>query len=277
MWPTPARQFKKKCFFYSPTLSFSIRPLLFHIFFIHPISHSSSFSISPFPFSPSLSLRYIHFTCARLSLSFLIAHSAPSFLSFRPIPVFSLLVATSESRHHFSFSCTLTPEFPQSYTSHPPSYIWILWFSPFFLASLRFCPFHSAQHSSIFFLLLIIPLLHWHTRFSDSISLSPSSPYFFLFSIIPLVFCTLPFHPFCVQTLPLSFPLSLWAYLSSLCNLAFLCPLLAPLSNIFLPLSLPLLVPSIPDLCPVHEYTLSHAVTLLLWNILTPKELTFCP
>jgi hypothetical protein len=45
-------------------------------------------------------------------LSLLIAHSARSFLSFHPIPVFSLLVPTSESRHHFSLSCTLSPYTP---------------------------------------------------------------------------------------------------------------------------------------------------------------------
>jgi hypothetical protein len=50
-------------------------------------------------------------------LSLLVAHSAPSFLSFRPIPVLSLRVPTSESCHHFSFSCTLSPrEFPLSYS-----------------------------------------------------------------------------------------------------------------------------------------------------------------
>jgi hypothetical protein len=39
-------------------------------------------------------------------LFLLIAHSAPSFLSFHSIRVFSILVPTSKSRHHFSFSCT---------------------------------------------------------------------------------------------------------------------------------------------------------------------------
>jgi hypothetical protein len=37
-----------------------------------------------------------------------IAHSTPSFLSFHPIPVFSLLIPTSESRHHFPLFCTLS-------------------------------------------------------------------------------------------------------------------------------------------------------------------------
>jgi hypothetical protein len=59
------------------------------------------------------------------------------------------------------------------------------------------------------------------------------------------VYCTLLFHPFCLQTLPLSFPLSLSAYYFS-CTL----PSLAPLSNIFLALSLPLLVPPISRSLP---------------------------
>jgi hypothetical protein len=72
-------------------------------------------------------------------------------------------------------------------------------------------------------LLLIFPLFHRHTRSSDSISFSPSSPCSFYFlSSIPLVSCPLPFHPFCLQTLPLSFPLSLSAY-SSLTLKYFSC------------------------------------------------------
>jgi hypothetical protein len=73
--------------------------------------------------------------------------------------------------------------------------------------------------------------------------------FFSFLSSIRLVSYTLPFHPFCFETLPLYFPLSLSPYssctLSSLCNLAFLCPFLASLSNIFLALSLPRLVSSI--------------------------------
>jgi hypothetical protein len=42
-------------------------------------------------------------------LSLLIAHSAPTFLSFHPISVVFLLVLTSESRHHFSLCCTVPP------------------------------------------------------------------------------------------------------------------------------------------------------------------------
>jgi hypothetical protein len=114
----------------------------------------------------------------------------------------------------------------------------------------------------------MFPLLHWHTRSCDSISFSPSSPCSFSFlSSIPLVFGTLPFHPFYLQTLPLSFPLSLSPCSSFTLNLAFLCPLLAPISNIFLALSLPLLVPSIADLCPpINRLSLmlSNIIMLLL-------------
>jgi hypothetical protein len=103
--------------------------------------------------------------------------------------------------------------------------------------------FHSALHSSIFLLLFYFPLLHWHTRFSDSFSLSPSFfPvfFFFLFSI-PVVSCTssLPyilssnfaalFPAFTISLFPNTLP--------SLCDLAFLCLLLAPLSNIFFSIS----------------------------------------
>jgi hypothetical protein len=101
---------------YPPPLS-SIISLLFHISFIHPI-----FILY---FSRLLSLPLFHFVASipRVFdyLSLLIAHSAPSFLSFRPIPIFSLLVPTSESRHYFSFSCTFPPqEFPLSYSPHTP-------------------------------------------------------------------------------------------------------------------------------------------------------------
>jgi hypothetical protein len=58
----------------------------------------------PVPLFPSLSFRFIHSTCARLSLSFLVAYPAPSFPFFHPKSVFSLLAPTSESRHHLSLS-----------------------------------------------------------------------------------------------------------------------------------------------------------------------------
>jgi hypothetical protein len=105
------------------------------------------------------------------------------------------------------------------------------------------------------FVFKFFALLHWHTGSCGSTCLSPSSPCSFsFFSSIPLVSCNLPFHPICPQTLPLSFPLSLSACssctLPSLCNLAFLYPLLAPTSNIFLALSLSPLFPSIPRSLP---------------------------
>jgi hypothetical protein len=113
---------------------------------------------------------------------------------------------------------------------------------------------------------------------SDSISPFPSSPCSFPFlSSIPLLSCTLPFHPFCLQTLPLSFPLSLSACSSyiflSLCYLAFLCPLLAPLSNIFPALSLPSLVLSILSLLlksPPHFLSpILHTHSTTLFAFLT--------
>jgi hypothetical protein len=137
----------------------------------------------------------------------------------------------------------------------------------------------------------MFPLHHWHTRFSDSISLSLS---FFLFSFlfsIPLVSCTPPFRPFCLQTLPCSFPFSLSAYssctLSSLCNLAFPCPLLAPLSNIFLALSLPLAVRSIIIVTKrkhlstsrfIYHYEYDHEVMIIsLEALFFYYNLLLCP
>jgi hypothetical protein len=79
-----------------------------------------------------------------------------------------------------------------------------------------------------------------HLPFALNLSTSSLVPSLFFFVSLQhsaSAGCTLPFHSFCPQTLPLSFPLSLSAYsscaLPSLCNLAFLCPLLAPISNIY--------------------------------------------
>jgi hypothetical protein len=94
-------------------LYFSILSLLFHISFIHPISLPSSFGISPRSF---LCLSHFAtfiphvFNC----LSLLIAHSAPSFLSFRPLPDFSLLVPTSTLTINFFFHLhSLSPSIPE--------------------------------------------------------------------------------------------------------------------------------------------------------------------
>jgi hypothetical protein len=65
-------------------------------------------------------------------------HKKYSFLSFRPIPIFCLLVPTSKSRHHFSFSCTLSPLW--SYLCHTPL-ILLLYLDSFFLACLCLVPF----------------------------------------------------------------------------------------------------------------------------------------
>jgi hypothetical protein len=103
-------QFQKFTFFPIPHLFLFLSILSFSISFIHSISLPSSFSSLSPSLSLSLSLSFLSFR------SLLIPHAAPSFLSFHPMPVFSLLVPTSKSRHHFPFSCTLlssgTPEFP---------------------------------------------------------------------------------------------------------------------------------------------------------------------
>jgi hypothetical protein len=111
---------------YPPPLS-SIISLLFHISFIHPI-----FILY---FSRLLSLPLFHFVASipRVFdyLSLLIAHSAPSFLSFRPIPEFSPRSHISISPLFFSplHSLSLSPgipEFPLSYISHTPCCSFIL-------------------------------------------------------------------------------------------------------------------------------------------------------
>jgi hypothetical protein len=81
---------------------------------IYLISLLSSFSISPRSFL-SLSVISPH-PCARSSLSLLVAHSAPSLFSFPSIPVLSLLIPTSKSRHHFS--CTFSPQVLRNFLSY---------------------------------------------------------------------------------------------------------------------------------------------------------------
>jgi hypothetical protein len=207
-------------------------------------------------------------------LSLLIAHSARSFLSFHPIPVFCLRVSTSESRHHFSLSCTLSPQVLLNFLCHTllidtPSCILYLesrFFDslPYFLLVDVFLPFtqlyiHSScfcSQSFHFFTGIPVPLV---VGTSPSLSLS----FFFSFQhSASILYTSLP--SILSSTLPLSFPLSLSAYssytISSLCNLVFLCPLLAPISNISLALNLPSLVPSIPRFLPVHQYSLYHGL-----------------
>jgi hypothetical protein len=113
-------------------------------------------------------------------LSLLIAHSVPSFLSFHPIPLFTLLVLTSKSRRlHFSFICTLSSQVLRNLLCT----LILPVVSEFLILSLLSCLYVSLFLSlSSFLLLLVFPLLNWHTRFSDSISLFPSYPCFFFFS-----------------------------------------------------------------------------------------------
>jgi hypothetical protein len=96
---------KKNFFFLSPTHFFfySVPPVPY---LFHPSYLPSVFL--PVPFSPSSSFRRIHSTCALL-----VVLSAPSFL-------LSLLVSTPESRHHFSLSCTLSPQILWNFLYHTP-------------------------------------------------------------------------------------------------------------------------------------------------------------
>jgi hypothetical protein len=130
-----------------------------------------------------------------------------------------LFWSASSGRACISFFCTLSSPVLRKFLCHTPlnlSYF-LLYLDSLILPLLSYLsvslPFHLALHSYIFLLLLIFPLLHWHIRFSDNISFS--SPCFFSFlSSITLVSCIHPLHPFCLQTLPISFPLSLSAYSS---------------------------------------------------------------
>jgi hypothetical protein len=90
--------------FSPPLLSFSILSPPFHFSFIHlPAVFAPYFS--PFP-----SLPLSHFAaCVRSSHCRRRRVTSCTLSLLRPIPVLSLLVPTSESRHHFSLSHTLSP------------------------------------------------------------------------------------------------------------------------------------------------------------------------
>jgi hypothetical protein len=92
-------------FLFFSSSSISLSPIL------SPFRLHSGFL--PFPFSSSLS----HFATSipHLLSSQHLLHllSSPSI----QIPLFSLLVSISKSRHHFSFSCTLSP---QEFLCHTP-------------------------------------------------------------------------------------------------------------------------------------------------------------
>jgi hypothetical protein len=105
-------------FFPSSSISFSsiLSPFRLHSLFL------------PIPFLPFLSFRYIHFTCARLSLS---THT--TFCIFFPLLSSNTCFSLSSFPHlNFAIIFLLhflspgTPEFPLSYTSHTCCCIWIL-------------------------------------------------------------------------------------------------------------------------------------------------------
>jgi hypothetical protein len=165
-------------------LYFSILSLLFHISFIHPISLPSSFGISPLSF---LSLSHFATSIPHVfnCLSLLIAHSAPSFLSFCFLSSFPRL------------TYTVSPQVLRNFLCHTPFTLPVV--SGFFdslLSFLLICvfvPFTQLYIHPFFLLLSFFPLLHWHTRSFGRTFLSPSLCSFSFLSSILLLFCTLRF------------------------------------------------------------------------------------
>jgi hypothetical protein len=156
-------------------------------------------------------------------VSLLTAHSAPSFLSFRPIPVFSLLVPTTKSRDDLSFFCTLFPQVLRNFLCHTPLILPVV--SGFF-----------NSFPSFLLVRVFVPVTHFYIppsfcsqSFHFFTGIPVSLVVFLSLLLLRVVSCTLSFHPFCLQTLPLAFLLSPSPYssytLPSLSNLAFLCPL----------------------------------------------------
>jgi hypothetical protein len=121
---------------------------------------------------------------------------------------------------------------------------------PSFLLVRVFVPFTQLYIHQFFLLLSMFPFLHWQSRSFSSTSLSLSSPCSFSFlSSIFSVFCTLLFHPFCLQTFR-----SLSRFHSEPISLA----LFPHWHSLHL-----LLFPPSPDLCP-YINTLSNIIILLL-------------
>jgi hypothetical protein len=133
-----------------PSPSISLLSILFFYFpsvFIQYFSQFLSLPLSHF----ATSIPHHVLNC----LSFLIAHPAPSFLSFHQIPVFSLLVPTSKSSHHFSFSYILSPQLLRHFLCHTPLIVPVIFgfFNSFpsFLLVCVFVPFtHLYIHPSPF-------------------------------------------------------------------------------------------------------------------------------
>jgi hypothetical protein len=167
---------KMSLFFYLSSLSISILSLFFDISFIHLISLPSLFTISPRSF---LSLSHVATSIPPVlnCLFLLIAHSAPSFLSSHSILLFYLRVLTSKSRHNLSFFGNLSPQVLRNFLCHTPLILPIV---PGFFDSFPSLSFSLRSTNNLFLLILIFPLLHWRTLFSDSISFSPS-PFSFSF------------------------------------------------------------------------------------------------
>jgi hypothetical protein len=156
--------------------------------FIHPIFLPSSLSISSRSFASSLS----HYTAYA-------PHPGPSLFFFRPIPVLSLFVPTSERslspQVHRNILCHASLILPvvRGFSDYLPSLLLVGVFVP--LVQLHTHPSSFRSHSFYFFAGIPVP---------------PYSPrlFSFLYST-QTVSCTLPFRPFSPRTLRLSFPLSL--------------------------------------------------------------------
>jgi hypothetical protein len=97
-----------------PRYPFPPLPYLFH-----PSYLSSVFAQY---FSPLLSLPLSHFVTSAphvlYRFTLLAAHPAPSLLSFRPIPVLSLLVPAFKSCHHFPLFRALSPQVHRNILCH---------------------------------------------------------------------------------------------------------------------------------------------------------------
>jgi hypothetical protein len=184
-------------------------------------------------------------------LFLLLAHSAPSFLSFHPIAVFSLLVPTSKFSHPFFclfHSLSLSGISLDSLILSLLSCLFV--FVPF--TQLYIHPSSFCSQYFHFFTGVLVPLVVFLSLFLLSVFLfSLQNP-----ALFPSIHVVLKFCRSLSRSHSHSIPLALFPHyvtsctLPTLCNLAFLCSLLAPLSNIFLALSLPLLIPSIPRSLP---------------------------
>jgi hypothetical protein len=219
---------------------------------MHPVSLPSSFSISSRSFaslsliSPhplhiwsivSLSSRHILYPLASSSVQYLFSPS--SFLHLNLAIIF-LSLALSLFRYTETSSVM--------HLSYSLLYLDSLILSLLSCLSVSLSLSSALIHLPSALILSTSPLAY--PFLLQYFSLSLSSLFFSFFCNTQTVSCTLPFRPFCPRTLPLSFPLSISACssctLPSLCTPVFLCPLLAPISNIFHAVSPPPLVPSIP-------------------------------